>query len=517
MPSFLQHIFTFSKKHWLFLAYLAFALFVRFWNFENSIYFIYDQGRDAMAIQKIVHGDFTLVGPTSGLPGFFIGPAWFYLGVPGYVLSGGNPFILNFWYALIGCLALPLYWWASHKLFKNKIFALLCAFLLAVIPGSLRAAIFVWNPLMSVPLMMGALYSFWRARTSQLWLGIGFFLVALTLQSEFAYAVFFLPVLFVLIPWIRKRFHWKDFVIATGAIGVTLIPQILFDLRNQFIMTKSLLGGSGGSENAVPWKQLFEQRPHQLIDTSMELLFSPAEKPPLLVIATLILFLIGVWAVWQRNKGKKLSKERTYLWQLTTLFAIIPYPFFMIWRGNHGFFFWYYITSHYIFLIPLIVMGMYALYQRSLKNRMYIPLTIVLMVITLVGFGYFSFQNWYNVVWSPDNNAGLKKIYTAVEKLYAWSNEDQANPRVIRTYTANILTEQYDYVIGWYARKHDLQIPLTTQTGNEEEWYLLIERKDQAPKIFFEPWYTTATQSGVQTREEEVGVLTIESWQRKKP
>ncbi len=68
------------------------AVFVCFYNYPNFLYFINDQGRDALKLQSIVSGDLTLIGPTSGLAGFFLGPLWYYVGVQGYILSKANPY-----------------------------------------------------------------------------------------------------------------------------------------------------------------------------------------------------------------------------------------------------------------------------------------------------------------------------------------------------------------------------------------------------------------------------------------
>ncbi|HZZ98991.1 MAG TPA: hypothetical protein VFG51_03595, partial [Candidatus Saccharimonadia bacterium] len=81
--------FLFSNRY--FLIFLAVGLFFRFWNIYQRLYFIWDQGRDAWMLQRLAHGELTLIGPTSGVPGFFLGPLWYYIGLPGYFLGGGNP------------------------------------------------------------------------------------------------------------------------------------------------------------------------------------------------------------------------------------------------------------------------------------------------------------------------------------------------------------------------------------------------------------------------------------------
>lgn len=70
------------KQHWVFLSFLALSLVVRLVDIKNVLFFTWDNGRDFFAIQKIAQGDITLIGPTTGLQGWFLGPFWYYLRIP---------------------------------------------------------------------------------------------------------------------------------------------------------------------------------------------------------------------------------------------------------------------------------------------------------------------------------------------------------------------------------------------------------------------------------------------------
>ncbi len=517
---------TLLAKYWQSILYILFGLFLRVWNFRNSLYFIYDQGRDALVLDKILHGDPVLVGPTSGLSGFFLGPLWYYVGLPGFILGEGNPYVICLWYIAISCIALPLFWYLAHRLFKEKIWAVVCALLLAMVPGSIEASIFIWNPLLSVPLMTGAVLSFWKARNSRVWLGIGFLLIALTLQSEFAYAVFFLPSLFLLIPWVRQKFDLRDFGMAIFAVGVTGIPQLLFEVRNRLIMTTSLLHSMNDKTQSVSWKELWAIRPIQLLSTTRLLLTGERYSLWTFNVFVLLLLFLAVLAFIQKYWATKKSSthlQSFFLWQLVFIFACIPYPFFMLWRGNHGYFFSYYITAHFIFLVPLITLGIKEIAHlgQRIKERNHIPFaTYPLIAAASLCVGFFtlaSFQHLDGVVFRPENNAGLAKMVSATERIYEWHAQDfadQSSPWVVKTYTANVYTEQYDYLLGWYGRSHHVKPPQTVLDGKENIWYLIIQSRDQATPFFFIPWYETATKGGHRTRQEQIGVLTLETWKK---
>jgi hypothetical protein len=508
------------KTQWQLLLYLVGAVFLRIWNFQNSLYFIYDQGRDAFVFEKLAQGKFILVGPTSGLAGFFLGPLWYYIGFPGYLLSQGNPYGICLWYIFLSCLALPLFWYVAHRLFaKQKAFAVLTAVFLAVIPGSIRASLMIWNPLLSVPLMIGALLAVWKARESRLWLGIGFFFLALTLQSEFAYAVFFLIPLFVLIPWIRQKFDLRDFLVAIAAVGITFPPQAFFELRHQFLMTKSLLSSFADKTTSLPWSDLFSRRPDQLWASTQEILYGMSNRAEYLFPVTVVLVFIGIAMViknWRARVEK--NDHLTFLWQLTAIFAIIPYPFYMLWRGNFGNFFYYYLTCHFVFLIPLMVRGLAELWETKISQKnsgvqLAIRGFVIFMALSVFAI---SADYWHGIIYQAEanNNAGLGKIIAATDQVYRWAEEDKESPPIIRVYTANIYTEQYDYVLHWFSRAHYLPAPRTVRSGNEKRWYIMVESKAAAPAIFFQPWYFEATKDGHLVREQKIGILTLETWER---
>jgi len=229
-------------KHYLFLIFILVSLFVRVWNYREAMYFIYDMGRDVTVLREILHGDLKLTGPTTGISGVFLGPLWYYLGLPGYLITGGSPYGIQLWYIFLSSLSIPLYWILCKKLLP-KPWSIVAAFLLSLTPGGFSGTNFVWNPMLALPLMTGALISFFYSRRSNRYLYLGFLLLSLTLQAEFAYAVFFVTAFWLLSPWLMGKFRAKKLIGITLVIIATLIPQILFEVTHNFSMTQSLIHG----------------------------------------------------------------------------------------------------------------------------------------------------------------------------------------------------------------------------------------------------------------------------------
>jgi len=392
----------------------------------------------------------------------------------------------------------------SHKLFKNKELAKFNAYILSVIPGSVWGTIRVWNPLIAIPLMSGVFLSILKARKSRFYLGLTFLLLGLTLQAEFAYAIFYSLTLFILIPWIRKEFNVKDFLIAAISFGSTLIPQIVFELRHNFVMTNSLPRGMKGyNQEIISWGYHFSKRPSELFTATKDLLFRGGLESGWILLILMFFVAIGFYVVANKNQLTK-EKKSLFAWKLISIFAILPYPFYMIWKGNNGYFFDYYITSHFIFLVPLLLMGITKIYKINKQGKYF----AILMIGFFITYWY---QSLYATSIKPVNNAGLKTMDNAISKIYSWINEDNQNPGVVRIFTPNAETEHYDAILHWKAGQLNKDIPITIKNDQDEYWYILIEPDKQLEKRL-NKWYAEATESGVLTRVEMVGDLRIESW-----
>lgn len=500
----LKQIPNFFSEHKAFVIFLCISIFVRCVNISEALYFTWDNGRDYFAVQKIVSGDITLIGPTTGLQGFYLGPLWYYLGLPGFIVGKGSPYVFLLGYIAIGQISLPLFWMMAHELFKDKHKALVLAYMLSLAPGSIWGTIRVWNPLLSIPLMAAVFLSLLRARESKRYLAVSFFLLGLVLQSEFAYGIFYVAVLFLLLPWIRKKSYWRDYLYAILPLALTLMPQILFELRHSYVMTKSLYTSMLAGDS-TSWLQLLRERPLALLVATSELVVSRYGYFPIL-IAVLVLILSGMQAV------SKIKAQDAYAWKLLVVMFCIPYVGFMIWKGNGGYFFSYYLTPHFLFILPFCVLGAeklshYFLQLELRKCTIIMPIVFILLIVFLIPWS----KNVYGTTIRPENNSGFSVMEKAIFRLLSQISEDKHAQNPIRIYTANVQTEHYDAILLWQAKKLGINNFSTVKNGNETSWYLLIE-PDWEWKEREQAWYAKETEGGVLVKSEKIGDLTFESW-----
>ncbi|MEK9176282.1 MAG: hypothetical protein AAB520_02445, partial [Patescibacteria group bacterium] len=78
------------SKSWEVLSITGIILlgaFLRLYKIKDYIVFLGDEGRDALVVYNILHGNLTLLGPTSAVGGFLLGPIYYYFMAPFLYLS----------------------------------------------------------------------------------------------------------------------------------------------------------------------------------------------------------------------------------------------------------------------------------------------------------------------------------------------------------------------------------------------------------------------------------------------
>ncbi len=498
----------FSKSNYglFFYLYLLLGLFVRFYNFQNRLYFTWDSGRDAWELSKILHGDLTLIGPTSGIQGFFIGPAWFYLGSIGSFLTNGNPYGISLWYIAFASLSLIAFWQLAHYLFKDKTWAMIAAFVLAFIPGSIHGSTFVWNPLMSLVFIPWGMLFLFKSKDSLLYSFLSMMMWGLVLQSEFAYGVFFIIPVGLVVLFKNKSHLVKSFLSAFMGLGITLVPQILFELRHGFIMTKSIMASLSNATDAIGWLELFDKRPRELFWVTKELLFRGSQSGWFFTIVFIGLILFALYKILKLEKPDKKNN-----WLIISLFTFIPYFFFLLWRGNHGNFFDYYLTPHFIFLVLMMMFGL----QQIMKSSFIDKEKRLLFVGSVLGLIFFASINYvYPYLVAKSNPAGLKTMMGIIDQVYGESGFDKeaiSDQISFLIFTPNAKTDHYDYLISWKAGQHDWKVLPSAKKDDTLVWYVLIE-PDQHSEERLKPRYIEMAKNGTRVRSMQIGSLVLEKW-----
>src|SRR3989344_5456531 len=171
---------------WVFLAALPRRLV---FPLKGLFAFNYDQGRDFLAVSKIIwEKDFTLIGQTTGLPGIFYGPWWYYFLATVVFLSGGDPQKVSIVFAFIGIFQIVAIFLLLKIITKNTVISFLLSIFAAFSNHWMLGPTAIWNPTLTPLFLIIFLFTVYKIfhKPQKIYffgLGISAFLVADTTAS----------------------------------------------------------------------------------------------------------------------------------------------------------------------------------------------------------------------------------------------------------------------------------------------------------------------------------------------
>src|SRR3990167_5271282 len=100
---------------------LIIAAFMRLYKIADYMTFLGDEGRDVLVVYNILHGKLTLLGPTSSVGGFFLGPIYYYFMAPFLLLFNYNPVGPAVMVALFGVATVGLIYFVALRFFNKRV------------------------------------------------------------------------------------------------------------------------------------------------------------------------------------------------------------------------------------------------------------------------------------------------------------------------------------------------------------------------------------------------------------
>lgn len=248
---------------------LLVGFFLRIYKIRDYIIFLGDEGRDALVVYEILHGNFTLLGPTSSVGGFFLGPVYYYLMAPFLFLSKYDPVGPAVMVVLFGIATIYLVYQLGKEFFGIKA-GMITAFLYAISPIVIIYSRASWNPNVFPFFTISSLYTLYKAvskNKASLFVLSGF-LMGINLQihylATFAGAVMFFYVLFVDFAPNSKWFIEiiKRYLLMFSGFLIGFSPFILFELRHSFTNSQNIVQFIFNSSDTGAGGQVISQIEH---------------------------------------------------------------------------------------------------------------------------------------------------------------------------------------------------------------------------------------------------------------
>src|SRR3989344_7539915 len=471
----------------LFLAVFIIGFLLRAQeSISRNFIFLIDQGRDMMAVKSIVFDHhLTLIGPYTSLQGLFQGPLWYYLlAIPTFITQG-DPWGTVALMLIISLSVLVIVFFWLKKNFGNKT-ALLTAFLFAVSPEAVAAATYSWNPhpmWFLIPVSALSLYEVVKKKYRfhlVLWPTL-----SLMFHFETALAVFLLlAYITVAVVFYRENLKTKFFLYGISIAFLLFLPQILFDVRHNFLMSSSVFKIFTGSKQGLLVKGESIYYPNLIFKHGISFFenfrssFSDGRK---IVLLAKLFSLVIIFFLFFGKKYKLLtSSEHRFCVLLGRILLAVYllsflYPFPIRYWFLTGF------QSYYLLLFGLIL-G--AIWRYPMGRIFVLAITALFLFLALLRLQLLYIN--------PPNDGGVAKIKgktAAIDYVY---NKAQGENFGLFVFTPPVNTDAYDYLVWWHGKNKYGYVPHKDKKG---EFYLLIE-PDPGQPWTYQGWLDTVIKTG---------------------
>lgn len=417
---------------------LVVALFVRVYRTEALLEFYYDQGRDALVIWKLWHnGKLFLVGPVTGLAGIFLGPLYYYIIAPFYLIGGGNPVIPAYFLTTLSVLAIITLYYLGWQM-VDRTTGLVAAIIVSFSFYIILFGRWLSNPNLILLTSTLLLWSMWRIvdgknKSGKWWIAVAL-LIGASLQFEAASAVFYLPLIGIFAWWQRRKLSGKKTIFAAiGILLLTLLPQILFNFRHDNILFNNF-------KKVLVDEKSFRLTFWEVLETRINYfwtVFSSKIFPGKENFAFIFAF-ISLLAIITTKRTKRLSDAL----KLLLLFIGMPILGITLFQGNFGNIFDYYMSGYYMPIILLFSIGMGLVWKKKVGKY-----------IVFIFFIYFLTINGQLILKHLSKDIHKPTHITLGNELQAvdWILNDAGSRGEfnVDAYVPPVISHSYDYLFLW--------------------------------------------------------------------
>ncbi len=360
------------KKNWQLILIILLSLLMRSYKHTELFMYSHDQDLSAWFVQDILSNrDFRLIGQETSSPGVFIGPLYYYLLIPFYLLFSLNPIGGLYLSMALGVTATLSFYLVFTKIFNKNI---------GLIASTIHASSFIifMTEREVVPTVPAFLWTAWflyaifqilkgKQKTGFVLSGL---LIGLIWNINLA---FFILTPLVLISFVlsKKSLKLKPAIAGILSTIISASPLILFELRNNLSQTRAIFSSLSKSEDLAASKLAKLDRVMQLVFKNVDnLLWGNTIPVPnkwalyLLVIILLILIF-----------KKILTRNQTII---VTYWLLIYIIFFTLNSINPS---EYYFNGMTIIWILVLSLGLFHL--SKFQKKLSITLLALFVVINI--------------------------------------------------------------------------------------------------------------------------------------
>lgn len=432
----------------MFLLVLASAFLFRVYLiFRDSVPFAYDMGRDLLWTKDIAfYHTPTLIGPAASIWGVYFGPFWYYFLALPLLISNGHPlsavFATSIAVVLSGLLAF---------IFFRKTLGSFSAFILMVLilfsSNLINISTFAFHANLLPLLTILVIYScFLSVVKNPKFIALAFFVTSLMFSADPAPAVVFsfVPaVVFFFYKLYKSENLLKILFLSFISYTLPFSPQLLFELRNNFIETRSLLSYFMGNNPSLSGQLPLFPRIMNRLEVFTDFFaanFTGGNK--LLAIILLIALVIGLYRSIKIVKNEKIKIILNInLLCVLTAFLIFTIPFNVEVKN------WYL----YGLTIPVAFLILFSLYHFKKNKLLIYPFLFAYITVNLLYF--FNLEKRFLGLRDP---AQLTNQLQTIDHIYKNAKDTRFS---VYIFTPPIYDLNYQYLFWWQAARLKKSFP----------------------------------------------------------
>ncbi len=451
----------------------------------NSFAFTYDVGRDMLALQQIVyHYKIPLIGFTTGMPGIFYGPWWYFLLVPSFVLSGGDPRFVASFIALLGIVTILLMYYVGKKT-DGTYLGITLALLVSFSPVLIGLSSQIWNPDVAPFYIALSLLVILRilekpGKLMFFFLGV---LSGLLIDTEIVFGLLLFVSYCIGLPIVaRRKVFTRQVVFFVAGLLLIFSPRILFEFRHQFLMTKAIInmlaqiGNTSGSSSS----------PLFVKDAIFFNQFSDALAGPSHLAGIVLLIILFALLIIFARKVRGKEQQLLFLSLITIAIFIIGISFF-----KHD------IWSHYLIGLPMFyILALGIILNQTRKHLRFgnILFVISLFILSLINLQPIQLIKSYQQPLYIGDASVYRNQLAVLDLVYQKAHGQPFNEIV---YTPPIYDYPYQYLFSWYGPRVYHYAP---SIKKEKLLFVIIEPDTEHPTLLLD-WIKLREHDGVIRQE----------------
>ncbi len=421
------------------LVILTIGIIFRLALTENGNFlFNMDSARDFVDVREMVElRKLRLTGPSTPIDGLYDGPFWYYFLAVGYIISGGNPY---------SAVLMQIFLWAIGGFFLLKLiknfgifFTIPIGFTWVASNYIVLANLYSFNPTpvtLLAPMFVYLLVKYLKSGNAiygiLTWILGGLFF---NLEMNFGVFVPLIILSSIILTGNLKLLKQKYFYLGIACFILALLPQILFDLKHQFIMSKAVLrhlaDNSGSALNILDRVKT--------VSLSFYNTFLPTMMNSKYLAWIILGFLVPILIKFMKSAKKDLVVYVSFI------FIIIPFLGYLILPVTVN---PWHLGGEMAVSLILIAFLFKSLFEGNFPSK-------IISVTLSIGMIWFAVSNISNFFMDDRGKANLdpslyKNEITAIDYVYKHANGKNFK---VYTYLPSIYDYPYQYLFWWYGNK----------------------------------------------------------------